>query len=724
MAAGLGSLVVSLGLDAADYTQGLTKAEREAERFADNVKRTATEAGKLLGAAAAAGAAGLVYLVKSSIDAADNLNDLSKKTGIAVDTLGGIGFAAGLAGGDLESAAAAAGKLNKTLAEAAAGDEKAAQAFDVLGIAVKDAEGNTISADRAMVAIADRFAKFPDGPEKSALALRLFGKAGADIIPLLDDGGRALQDNIAYYQRFGGVTAETAAAADQFNDTLGKLSLITGAFGRELAAALLPSLQAVADEFLKVKENGTGISAVVGGIKTVFETIVVVGANVAFVFAGVGREIGGIAAQLAALARGDFDQFTAISEAVKEDAARARKELDDFEQRVMRVGGGDLGQTDRRELARRGRGGTPFGLEAAPTLPESAKKPKAPVDDVARYLDGLQKQIERTRELSAVEQVLADIQAKRIKGIDAAGAGKALDLAAQIDAAKRMASQLEAEKNQVEDLKAAHRELAQEGKRVFEATRTPAERYGAELERLNGLLRAGAIDHQTYSRGVDLAVEALDRASEKTKETADETDSFLKRLQENTQDTLGQGLYDALTGNFKNIGRAFLDMLTRMATDAVAAKLAEKMFSGGSTGKGGFGDLLSLFSSFYGAKSGGGINGGSVLPNSLRGGADTGSNYIERDMVTLLHKGEAVVPKRYNPAASGMAGGNVYITNNAPARVSAERDQSGDWQVLIEAAVDAAETRIAAGVGNGTGKVAGALKGRGVNLNGGLARRA
>jgi hypothetical protein len=66
----------------------------------------------------------------------------------------------------------------------------------------------------------------------------------------------------------------------------------------------------------------------------------------------------------------------------------------------------------------------------------------------------------------------------------------------------------------------------------------------------------------------------------------------------------------------------------------------------------------------------------------------------------------------------------VTVINNVPASVRAQEGGDGELQIIIDAAVDAAESRIAAGVGSGTGKVASALKGRGVSLNGGLARRA
>lgn len=74
-------------------------------------------------------------------------------------------------------------------------------------------------------------------------------------------------------------------------------------------------------------------------IITTFQTLGVVGANVAYVFNQVGKEIGGIAAQLAALATGNFREAGIIGDIMKRDAALARKELDDIERRIMGLGG-------------------------------------------------------------------------------------------------------------------------------------------------------------------------------------------------------------------------------------------------------------------------------------------------------------------------------------------------------------------------------------------------
>jgi hypothetical protein len=242
----------------ARFRDAMTQIERQTQSSAAKMSKAfETVKGTLAGLGVAVSAGALVSVVKNAIDAADHLNDLSKQTGVAVDTLGGLGFAAGQAGGDLESIAAAAGKLNKSIAEAAGGNKEFGDAFKAMGIDIRDVEGKLKTADQVLIELANKFATYADGPEKVAIAVRLLGKAGAEQIALLNDGGQALQENIEYYKRYAGVTQETANQADAFNDTLGKLHLLSGAFGRTLAAELLPTLESVSGALLASKENGT-----------------------------------------------------------------------------------------------------------------------------------------------------------------------------------------------------------------------------------------------------------------------------------------------------------------------------------------------------------------------------------------------------------------------------------------------------------------------------------
>jgi hypothetical protein len=323
--------LLSIDIEAryAKFQDAMTAVVRTAKKSAAGIQGAFSSVNSTLaGLGVSVSVGALAALVKSSIDAADHLNDLSKKTGVAVDVLGGLGFAAAQAGGDLDTIASAAGKLNKTIAEAGSGNRDAIQAFQALGISVEDAQGRLKTADKVLVEIADKFENLADGPEKARLALAYFSKAGADLIPLLNDGGEALRKNIEYYQRYAGITQDVAEKADAFNDTLEKIKLLSGAAGNQIAAELLPILQTLASQMLEVKESSGGFSAVGKAIRTVIEAVSVLGLETKFTFGIIGDEIGGTAAQLAALARLDFKAFANIGKEMAEGAAAARKEND------------------------------------------------------------------------------------------------------------------------------------------------------------------------------------------------------------------------------------------------------------------------------------------------------------------------------------------------------------------------------------------------------------
>lgn len=388
-----GSIVVDLLLKTGSFetdTQRASKALKQLKADADKI-------GTGIGLAFTAGTAGLAYLVTSSINAQDHLNDLSKKTGIAADTLGGIGFAAQQSGGDLDSAAAAAGKLNKSLAEAAAGNVEAAAAFKVLGINVRDAAGNTKTADVALAEIADKFAGYADGPEKAALALRLFGKAGADIIPLLDEGGRALQANIEYFKKYSGVTNETAQQADQFNDTLAKLKLLSGAFGKTLAAELLPALQGLADLFLENKEKGDQFRGVAGDLADVLKVAAFSAGAAAIGFITLGRSIGGALAAADAARQFHFEEAFNISKETLADLGVAKDKIAALYEAINK----GQQQDDGSNFSHEGRGSKAI-KPPAPRLPPAAGTGDDPTKKLLEnQLKAIEAAIEREKDLLA-----------------------------------------------------------------------------------------------------------------------------------------------------------------------------------------------------------------------------------------------------------------------------------------------------------------------------------
>ena len=245
--------------------QGLQGQAKNAALGFNNLKGAVAGFGAAI--AGSAIVAGLGAIVKKATDAGGDLDDLQIKTGIAASALFAIGNAANVAGVDMDTLGKGLGKLNINLVKAAEGNEDLAQKFKRLGVDVKDANGKVVPADKALKQIADRFADMPDGAQKAAAAVALFGKAGADLIPLLNEGAVGLErfKSKLTTKEFEDFTKRS----DQFGETLTELGLKTEAFGLELTDALLPALQSILEVFadlFNTDQDWTALFKVIEGV--------------------------------------------------------------------------------------------------------------------------------------------------------------------------------------------------------------------------------------------------------------------------------------------------------------------------------------------------------------------------------------------------------------------------------------------------------------------------
>lgn len=275
-------------------------------------------------------------MVKSSIDLADSVSKASQKFGISTEELSKLKYAAELADVSFESLQIGLKKLSVTAVDAASGSAGASKGFDLLGIAVKDSDGKLKSNTALLEEVADKFAVMRDGSEKTAIAVKLFGKSGQDMIPLLNGGAAAIREAGAELESFGGVISTQAGLeAERFNDNLTRMQTMAGGTAATLKDALLPTLNVIGDAFIDASKEGSTFSFVSEGIKVGLQTVAVLGSDVSFVLKGIGLEIGGIAAQAALFLSGDFSGAGAIGDQMKKDAAERRKELDDLQKRIL-----------------------------------------------------------------------------------------------------------------------------------------------------------------------------------------------------------------------------------------------------------------------------------------------------------------------------------------------------------------------------------------------------
>lgn len=232
------ALRIQASVDGTASIKGLEQSLVSADKKASGLQGTFGKLSGALGALVpAAGIAGITVLAKKSIDAADNLNDLSQRTGVAVETLSRFGAAADDSGSSVDEVAKSMGRLARSVVDPAS---KANEALKSIGINSIDASGKVRSMDEIMLDLADRFAKMPDGAQKTALAMELFGKSGANLIPMLNQG----RDAISKYAAT--ITTEGAQAADKFNDSLNEIArALAGPFNKSVTA-LLPLITQMA----------------------------------------------------------------------------------------------------------------------------------------------------------------------------------------------------------------------------------------------------------------------------------------------------------------------------------------------------------------------------------------------------------------------------------------------------------------------------------------------
>ena len=200
---------------------------------------------------AAAAVAGFSAFVKGAIDSADAFGKLSTRTGIAADKLqayANAGKLADVSQSDLENGLR---KLAQTQGEAADGVKTYSEAYAKLGLSVKKADGSLKPSDQLLGEIADKFQDLPNGPEKAAIAMDIFGRSGSKLITLLNGGTEALE-------RFNYETSENFAQnAEYFNDQITILQIKFDGFRKQLADALLPALNAILEVFSDLFDSGT-----------------------------------------------------------------------------------------------------------------------------------------------------------------------------------------------------------------------------------------------------------------------------------------------------------------------------------------------------------------------------------------------------------------------------------------------------------------------------------
>lgn len=690
----LGTLTLDLVAKIAGFTGPLDKAERDLDARTKRMNKMAYNFGRSFGASikSAAGSflafagvtvsiGAVVSSLKSAIDRADELRDASIRLGVGVDVLSKWSYAAKQTGTDVEGLNKGLKLLAKNASEALDPKSEKAGIFAALGISRDDLTDLTTLVPK----VADAFKQLPDGPQKAAVAMELFGKSGADLIEFLNQGSDGLKTFGDRAQQLGIVISQdTASAADDFNDKLDDLKTAFTGLSTQVASELLPELTKIVDWAVDFVSDGDNAKEIADDLASALNDVAAAADAISNLVGVIGQlrdvlaQADKASAWLANLGGIAPGRSTAIADMLPSWMTRPLFGGGQFSNVQSRVRGGDRNlfgnvvggiNTGSQQAALNrvlgafnGNGATSGGgrsaadkaAEEAKRLAEAQAKWHEQVLDMAADIAGPVEQANRD-----YEKQLKDLNKAYAEGkVRQEDYGKAKDLLAQ----KR-----DAEIKQIKD-EAAHQwddliaqlngPLAQaENDHIarLKEIQELGEKAGETAEQITA---AKALETQAYEKTTAAIKEQMDAMANP------EAVRFLDELRYSAVDTLT----DIVTGakSAKDALKDFFDNLAAMVTRMIAERWIEQLFGKpGTTGAGTSGG--DFFGSLIGMLFGGGkASGGWAMPNTMYEVNERGFEMASVGGRDYMLTGDAPVNITPNHMLGSGVTNNNYFTFAAP----------------------------------------------------------
>ena len=227
-------------------TKPLDKAKKDISGFQESIGKLAAG----IGAAALIKKAGDFAL--SLIDMGDEISDAANKAGVGTDALQEFRYAVSQMGGEAGDADTALRFLNKNLGLVADGNDEASKAFAGLGVQLKDSNGNFRDSMDLIPEIADGIAGLGSQGQKTATAMKVFGKAGDRLLPFLNGGSKGVNELFGRFKMLGGgLSKDFIANADRTNDKLKDIGFATRSLGSVILGDLMPGIEKLVDFLIR-----------------------------------------------------------------------------------------------------------------------------------------------------------------------------------------------------------------------------------------------------------------------------------------------------------------------------------------------------------------------------------------------------------------------------------------------------------------------------------------
>lgn len=196
------------------------------QKIADATKGIGTTATSLIGTLkSVAGAMGIAFSIgtlinfgRSVFDTASQIHDMALQLGISSEAVQGFKFAAEQSGSTLDAVGVAINKMNQNLA---GGEKATVQALRDAGLQFQTIR--SLKPEEAFLAITDAIKQIPDPMTRADVAMQLFGRGGAELLPAIAAGFREVSDGA---EKMSNDTIDSLEAAQDAWERLGNAVVI------------------------------------------------------------------------------------------------------------------------------------------------------------------------------------------------------------------------------------------------------------------------------------------------------------------------------------------------------------------------------------------------------------------------------------------------------------------------------------------------------------------
>lgn len=257
-----------------DADKSIQKTEKSAEslatKFGNGIK-TAAKWGAAIATGATVAGTAIFGLATSAAGTADEIDKMSQKIGISTEAYQEWSYVMGQNGMDVDKLATGMKTLVSQMDRAANGTASAQENFDKLGVSIYNADGSLKDQETLLNEVMHALADMENGTEKAQIATELFGKAGIEMMPMLNQGADAMDELTQRAHDLGLVMSEDAVSAGvKLGDTIDDIKKSFSMIGTNLGSAVIPIIQQFADIII---DNMPMIQQTIGALAPILASL-------------------------------------------------------------------------------------------------------------------------------------------------------------------------------------------------------------------------------------------------------------------------------------------------------------------------------------------------------------------------------------------------------------------------------------------------------------------